>query len=234
MTGGKPGPGANVTVPAGWALLLDESPPALGSLVVLGSLRFDPLQDITLTAAAVMVLAGVSFVFLAAQQLAAAALGSTCRALLAQMLSRLIPLQVPLCLYPTKYTPRHTHHATHVPTQGLLAAGSTASPHPTVARVLLTGSPSDQGFILPPLEAAMAGPGYPAGSNIGSKVRRRRQSGHHQGCYDDRRGESTPVLRSCIPTHAHLLGRSILASVCANLSIRLSTCRSCWWRPAAG
>ena len=60
VTGGKPGPGANVTVPVGWALLLDESPPALGSLVVLGSLRFDPLQDITLTAAAVMVLAGVS------------------------------------------------------------------------------------------------------------------------------------------------------------------------------
>ncbi len=53
--GGKPVAGDDVSVPYGWRLLLDESPPPLGSLVVAGGLTFDPSRDVTLTAGAVLV-----------------------------------------------------------------------------------------------------------------------------------------------------------------------------------
>ncbi|PNH08720.1 Fibrocystin-L, partial [Tetrabaena socialis] len=53
--GAKPQAGDNVTIPVGWAVLLDESPPPLGALVVRGSLAFDPGQDLELRAAVVLV-----------------------------------------------------------------------------------------------------------------------------------------------------------------------------------
>lgn len=53
--GSVPAAGADVTIPAGKAVLLDVSPPALGNLIVEGSLIFDD-KDLNLTANAIIVL----------------------------------------------------------------------------------------------------------------------------------------------------------------------------------
>ncbi|KXZ54727.1 hypothetical protein GPECTOR_4g796 [Gonium pectorale] len=53
--GGKPVAGDNVTIPFGWDLILDESPPALGRLFIQGSVRFDPTKDVNLTATYIVV-----------------------------------------------------------------------------------------------------------------------------------------------------------------------------------
>jgi hypothetical protein len=53
--GGKPAANESVTLPANVSLLLDESPPPLGLLTLQGALRFDPAQDVTLTAEAIVV-----------------------------------------------------------------------------------------------------------------------------------------------------------------------------------
>lgn len=45
-----------MTIPFGWNLLIDESPPALAALIIQGSVSFDPAQDISLTATYVLVL----------------------------------------------------------------------------------------------------------------------------------------------------------------------------------
>jgi hypothetical protein len=47
--------GQNVTIPATWQLLLDESPPLLAVLTINGTLRFDPAVPVTLTATYILV-----------------------------------------------------------------------------------------------------------------------------------------------------------------------------------
>ncbi|GFR40478.1 hypothetical protein Agub_g1045 [Astrephomene gubernaculifera] len=54
--GGKPTEGDNVTIPYGWDLVIDESPPPLQVLTILGNVRFDPTQDITLIATHILVM----------------------------------------------------------------------------------------------------------------------------------------------------------------------------------
>lgn len=44
-----------MTIPFGWRLIIDESPPPLYMLVVEGAVTFDNASDITLTAAFVVV-----------------------------------------------------------------------------------------------------------------------------------------------------------------------------------
>ncbi len=48
--------GDNVTIPFGWELVIDESPPPLSLLIVQGTLRFDPRFDINLTATYIIVM----------------------------------------------------------------------------------------------------------------------------------------------------------------------------------
>lgn len=58
--GAKPAAGADVSIPGGWALVIDESPPPLGRVVIEGNMSFSPRRDVTLTAAAVIVRANGS------------------------------------------------------------------------------------------------------------------------------------------------------------------------------
>ena len=50
-----PAAGMDVTVPYGWDLVLDTSPPALNHLIIEGNLTFSELADVNLTAAYIMV-----------------------------------------------------------------------------------------------------------------------------------------------------------------------------------
>ncbi|EFJ47175.1 hypothetical protein VOLCADRAFT_92352 [Volvox carteri f. nagariensis] len=52
----KPVAGDNVTIPYGWDLVIDESPPPLLALTVQGNLRFDTTRDINLTATYIIVM----------------------------------------------------------------------------------------------------------------------------------------------------------------------------------
>ncbi len=54
--GGKPAEGQNVTIPQGWNLVIDESPPYLLAIVIQGNVSFDPSQDITLQATYLLVM----------------------------------------------------------------------------------------------------------------------------------------------------------------------------------
>ncbi|KXZ43941.1 hypothetical protein GPECTOR_77g37 [Gonium pectorale] len=54
--GGKPQAGENVTIPYGWDLVIDESPPALTVLLIQGNVRFDPTRDIELSAVYILVM----------------------------------------------------------------------------------------------------------------------------------------------------------------------------------
>ncbi|GIL42086.1 hypothetical protein Vafri_130 [Volvox africanus] len=78
-SGGKPVAYDNVTIEEGWDVLLDESPPPLASLLIRGSVRFDPSVNVELRVSRVLVVG-----------------------------------------------------------QGSLSAGSETSPHPSLARILLT------------------------------------------------------------------------------------------------
>ncbi|GLI70486.1 hypothetical protein VaNZ11_015368 [Volvox africanus] len=78
-SGGKPVAYDNVTIEEGWDVLLDESPPPLASLLIRGSVRFDPSVNVDLRVSRVLVVG-----------------------------------------------------------QGSLSAGSETSPHPSLARILLT------------------------------------------------------------------------------------------------
>ncbi|GIL53440.1 hypothetical protein Vafri_9024 [Volvox africanus] len=51
----KPEAGDNVTIPYGWNLVIDESPPPLLALTIQGNVRFDPTRDINLTATYIIV-----------------------------------------------------------------------------------------------------------------------------------------------------------------------------------
>jgi hypothetical protein len=51
----KPKAGQNVTVPFGWNLVIDESPPALEALVIEGNVSFDRTRDVALTAMYIVV-----------------------------------------------------------------------------------------------------------------------------------------------------------------------------------
>jgi hypothetical protein len=53
--GGKPQAGQNVTIPNGWNLVIDESPPALQILDIHGNVTFSKTANITLTAAYILV-----------------------------------------------------------------------------------------------------------------------------------------------------------------------------------
>ncbi|KXZ49223.1 hypothetical protein GPECTOR_22g814 [Gonium pectorale] len=53
--GGKPVEGDNVTIPFGWDLVIDESPPPLGLFIVQGEVEFDPAKDVILTAIYILV-----------------------------------------------------------------------------------------------------------------------------------------------------------------------------------
>ncbi|GIM05166.1 hypothetical protein Vretimale_9611 [Volvox reticuliferus] len=52
----KPEAGENVTIPYGWNLVIDESPPPLLALTIQGDVRFDPTRDINLTATYIIVM----------------------------------------------------------------------------------------------------------------------------------------------------------------------------------
>ncbi|GIL53442.1 hypothetical protein Vafri_9024 [Volvox africanus] len=52
----KPEAGDNVTIPYGWNLVIDESPPPLLALTIQGNVRFDPSRDINLTATYIIVM----------------------------------------------------------------------------------------------------------------------------------------------------------------------------------
>ncbi|GIL91633.1 hypothetical protein Vretifemale_19242 [Volvox reticuliferus] len=52
----KPEAGENVTIPYGWNLVIDESPPPLLALTIQGNVRFDPTRDINLTATYIIVM----------------------------------------------------------------------------------------------------------------------------------------------------------------------------------
>lgn len=54
-TGRKPAAGEDVTIPAGLAILLDETPPALGGITINGTLGFDDTADRSLSAKWIMV-----------------------------------------------------------------------------------------------------------------------------------------------------------------------------------
>jgi hypothetical protein len=47
--------GSNVTIPQGWTLVIDESPPPLNLLVIEGSVRFGNTSNITLAATYIIV-----------------------------------------------------------------------------------------------------------------------------------------------------------------------------------
>lgn len=53
--GAKPVEGSNVNIPFGWNLVIDESPPPLGRLLVEGNVTFSSRRDISVTAAAIIV-----------------------------------------------------------------------------------------------------------------------------------------------------------------------------------
>jgi hypothetical protein len=53
--GTKPKAGANVTIPATWRLIIDESPPPLSVLAIDGWVKFDDAVDVVLTATYVLV-----------------------------------------------------------------------------------------------------------------------------------------------------------------------------------
>ncbi|GIL74261.1 hypothetical protein Vretifemale_4328 [Volvox reticuliferus] len=101
--GGKPEAYDNVTIEEGWDVLLDESPPPLASLLIRGSVRFDPSVNVELKASRVLVVG-----------------------------------------------------------QGSLIAGSETSPHPSLARILLTE----------PVPASPSGPPPAASVNATGTVRR--------------------------------------------------------------
>lgn len=54
-TGGKPVAGSNVTIPYGWTLVIDESPPPLTLLLIEGAVSFSNTTNITLTATYIVV-----------------------------------------------------------------------------------------------------------------------------------------------------------------------------------
>jgi hypothetical protein len=54
-TGGKPVAGSNVTIPFGWQLVIDESPPPLTMLLIEGAVSFSNSSSITLTATYIVV-----------------------------------------------------------------------------------------------------------------------------------------------------------------------------------
>lgn len=54
-TGVKPVEGSNVNIPFGWNLVIDESPPPLGRVLIEGNVSFSRVRDITFTAAAIIV-----------------------------------------------------------------------------------------------------------------------------------------------------------------------------------
>lgn len=51
----KPRANENVTIPFGWDLVIDESPPPLLALTIQGNVRFDPTRDVNLTATYILV-----------------------------------------------------------------------------------------------------------------------------------------------------------------------------------
>eukprot|EP00879_Flechtneria_rotunda_P011345 GHRR01011850.1.p1 GENE.GHRR01011850.1~~GHRR01011850.1.p1 ORF type:complete len:1721 (+),score=430.30 GHRR01011850.1:1256-6418(+) len=53
--GAKPTAGSNVNIPFSWNLVIDESPPALGRVLVEGNVTFSSRRDISFTAAAIVV-----------------------------------------------------------------------------------------------------------------------------------------------------------------------------------
>lgn len=54
-TGGKPTAGSNVTIPFGWRLVIDESPPPLNLLLIEGAVSFSNSTNVTLTASYIVV-----------------------------------------------------------------------------------------------------------------------------------------------------------------------------------
>lgn len=54
-TGGKPVTGSNVTIPFGWQLVIDESPPPLNLLLIEGAVSFSNTSSIILTATYIVV-----------------------------------------------------------------------------------------------------------------------------------------------------------------------------------
>jgi hypothetical protein len=55
FTGAKPAAGTNVNIPFGWNLVIDESLPPLGRLVIEGNVTISSRRDIVLTADAIIV-----------------------------------------------------------------------------------------------------------------------------------------------------------------------------------
>lgn len=47
--------GSNVNIPFGWNLVIDESPPPLGRVLIEGNVTFSSRRDINLTASAIIV-----------------------------------------------------------------------------------------------------------------------------------------------------------------------------------
>jgi hypothetical protein len=53
-----PAPGANVSIPFGWNLVIDASPPPLGLLLIEGNASFSSAADVNLTATYIVVQVG--------------------------------------------------------------------------------------------------------------------------------------------------------------------------------